>query len=994
MKNSFAFLSALLVVPIFTPARADQGSRLRFNRDIRPILSENCFHCHGPDEENREAGLRLDVRDAAHEYAVVPGDVEASELIARIESEDPDSVMPPPGSERALTPAEIDSLRRWIEQGGAYQSHWSLVAPTRPPAPEKSAGTIIDAFVDEAIDRAGLTPSPPADRAVLLRRATFDLTGLPPTKEDVERFADDRSPDALEKALDRLLADPRYGERMASDWLDVARYSDTYGYQVDRDRFVWPWRDWVIDAFNRNLPYDRFLTHQLAGDLLPDDSSATAARDRVLATTFNRLHPQKVEGGSVPEEFRIEYVADRVQTVATGVMGLTYECCRCHNHKYDPITQREYFQLAAFFDNIDEAGLYSFFTDSVPTPTLSLPTDDQERRLSELENQIAAAERTETAACETTVDPIFSVDFDDDVAAPNRSVPGVSGQAIRLTGDDPYKTDVGNFRRSDPFSISLWIKLSDDTPTDRAVVLHRSRAWTDAASRGYEMLIDEGRLRWSLIHFWPGNAISLRTADRLPIGRWVHVVVTNDGSSRAAGLSIHVDGRRSDTTVLRDELTKQITGGGGDTIALGQRFRDRGFKNGAIDQLAVYEGVLTDEAAANLHRNPSGRRAEVESIATTLRTLRLDRDRLLDDVDEIMVMRELDKPRQTFVLARGAYDQPTQRVDPGTPACLPAMDDSLPRNRLGLARWLTASDAADRHPLTARVAVNRLWQICFGVGLVRTPEDFGSQGAPPTHPELLDHLAVEFIEHGWDVKRMLKRIMSTDVYRRSSNPATAEVVRSDPTNELLARFPAGRLTAEMLRDQALMISGRLVNLIGGAPVKPYEVEFSFKPAKSDVGDKLYRRSVYTYWKRTGPAPEMLTLDAAKRDVCRPQRERTSSPLQALVLLNGPQYVEAARGMAEETLARNIDAATSDDARILADVYQTLTSRRVDDDRLKILLKLLNRQRKLFRDAPESAREHLTIGKSPPREHQDSVEVAAWTVVIGTLMNFDPCVMKR
>lgn len=1048
MSRSLRILAFFSIFNIAYAVTADQPN-LTFNRDIRPILSENCFHCHGPDAASREAGLRLDVEDQAKEWAIVAGDAESSEVISRIFSDDDDLLMPPTDSERKLSDAEKQTLRRWVQQGASYQRHWSFEPPRQPAVPKVAGSTSktpIDRFIAAALKEAELERAPPAKRETLIRRITFDLIGLPPTIGEIDAYLADESPDATERLIDRLLADPRFGERMAADWLDVARYSDTYGYQVDRDRFVWPYRDWVVDAFNRNLGYDRFVTEQLAGDLLPD-----ASRDQLLATTFNRLHPQKVEGGSVPEEFRVEYVADRTQTFGTAFLGLTLECCRCHSHKYDPITQTEYYEVASFFANIDEAGLYSFFTQSVPTPALALPTPEQERRLKADRDALAAIEKQYHRHLATTpslnrfdrqsfrkkenatpsestkalgdlpsesgddtlfAGPVETMDFDE-TSPPvggNTIVDGVRGGAVQLTGDDAVNLKQGNFPRYQPFSISLWI----NTPghKERAVVFHRSRAWTDAASRGYQLLIEDGRLSWSLIHFWPGNAMRIRTVDPIPIDQWLHVTVTNDGSSTAAGLSLWMDGQRVATEVVRDGLTKNITGGGGDHVALGERFRDRGFTGGRIDRVRVFDCQLTqleierlarpDEAllwldqpvqrwtdaqrtrvAEHLHRRHD---ADTRQLAERLKQARRRLCELQDRVQEIMVMRETPGLRTTHRLERGAYDSPAEAVSPGTPDAVLGFDAPLRRNRLGLANWLTRPD----HPLTSRVAVNRLWQLCFGIGLVRTPEDFGSQGQPPTHPDLLDWLAMDFVHHDWDVKRMLKQIMLSAVYQASSQHPDPEVWKADPENRLFARHPVYRLPAEMLRDQALYLSGQLVSKVGGPPVRPYELEASFKPSKPDNGPGLYRRSLYTYWKRTGPAPAMMTLDASKRDVCRVRRERTSSPLQAFVLLNGPQYVEAARSLAIEILQepnKQLD-------QQLVTAFRTLTGRQPTAQELVIVHELHDQQQRYFEAEPQRSAEFLSVGETKSPDQIKRSDLAALTMVISTLMNFDESVMKR
>ena len=991
---------------------------MSFNRDIRPILSENCYHCHGPDEAARESGLRLDTEEGAKEAAIVADDADGSDLIDRVTTDDADMIMPPSDSSRSLTPEQVNLLRAWIDQGASYEGHWAFLTPQQPAveSEQKHLGPI-DAFVQAALNSREITAAPPADRDTLIRRATFDLVGLPPTLEELDAFLADDSPAAYEALLDRLLDREEFGERMASDWLDVARYSDTYGFQVDRDRHVWPWRDWVIRAFNDNLAYDQFITWQLAGDLLPGATS-----EQVLATTFNRLHPQKVEGGSVPEEFRIEYIADRTQTVATALMGLTYECCRCHNHKYDPISQSEYYQLSSFFDNIDEAGLYSFFTTAVPTPTLTLPTEDQQTLLDELTKdvreqesklrQLVSRSNAETQSNDNLffsqdwfTKPITELEFDASPPGKNVLVDGVVGKAFRLSGDDAVKTDVGNFSRSQPFSISIWIRTPETK--QRAVILHRSRAWTDAGSRGYQLLLEDGKLSWSLIHFWPGNAMRIRATDPIPLDHWIHVVVTNDGSSRADGMQIFVNGQSTKIEVIRDSLTKNITGGGSEHIAIGERFRDKGFKNGMVDRLRVFDVELTqleikrlavpDESidvsggadplrADHLLRRGESVRQQIEK----LKQARIAKCEIEDAIEEIMVMREAAKRRPSYILLRGAYDNHGEEVQPGTPEALTAYPADAPRNRLGLANWL----CDPKHPLTSRVAVNRLWQLCFGAGLVRTPEDFGSQGEPPTHPKLLDWLAVDFVQNDWDVKRLIKQIMLSQTYRRSSQHPDSGIAELDPDNRLLARFPAYRMSAEMLRDNALAISGRLVSKVGGAPVKPYELEASFKPSKRDKGEGLYRRSLYTYWKRTGPAPAMMTLDAAKRDVCRVQRERTSSPLQAFVMLNGPQYVEAARGLAESLVRQHQPSDGQSTEQAIRDAFRTLTSRHPSQEELAVLTVLHEQQLAYFESDTQSTEAFLSIGEAKPDDSLAPPQLAAMTVVVGTLMNFDESMMKR
>ena len=1006
-----------------------------FAADIKPLLSDRCFLCHGPDAEQRKADLRLDsakgltaplASDAALQ-AVVPGQPEKSEMIQRILAANPDVQMPPPDSGLQLSATEKDLLRNWVQQGAVWEGHWAFEPITNPPLPHvKNIGwcrNAIDRFVVARQEAEGVSQNARATKERLLRRVTFDLTGLPPTLAEIDTFVADSSDDAFEKVVDRLLASEHFGERMAAQWLDVARYSDTYGYQVDRDRYVWPWRDWVVRAFNNNMPHDRFITEQLAGDMLPD-----ATRDQRLATTFNRLHPQKVEGGSVPEEFRVEYVADRTQTMATAFMGLTLECCRCHDHKYDPISQREYYQLFSYFNTIDEAGLYSYFTNSVPTPTLRLPSNGQTKELVAAEANVQVAERAVAArlkelqagdglteqlqavATKRAADPLLLVpgqldyqSYDSGGVGSNKLVKSPRGSAVKLTGDHGVGLKVGNFPRFHPFSISLWVKTV--TRFERCVILHRSRAWTDSASRGYELLIENGRLSAALIHFWPGNAIRIRSLDELEVGEWTHVTITWDGSSRASGLRLWLNGQHAETEVVQDKLYKNITGSGGDNITIGQRFRDRGFKDGEVDELRVFNRELTAPEVAHLAERSSLAETlsglqerdegliryaaatldeEYQKRLTALQSARETLCKLQDGLTEIMVMEESQFPRQAWLLTRGDYDKRAEQVPSETPAVLPVRNDSEPPTRLGLARWLTS----DRHPLTARVAVNRFWQLCFANGLVRTPEDFGSQGQAPTHPLLLDWLAHDFRTHGWDVKRLMKQMVMSATYQQESL-TSRELQNSDPENRLLTRAPVVRLTAEMLRDNALAVSGLLHRNLGGPPVRPYELAASFKPSNPDKGAGLYRRSLYTYWKRTAPAPVMMTLDASKREVCRVKRERTASPLQVLVLMNGPQFVEAARMLADKLLLKHGDV----DDLIIDDMFRQLTGSAATEQDRAIIGELLQEQKTQFAQHPDQAEQYLSVGEARAK-YEDRTGLAAWASVANTLFAFDECIMKR
>lgn len=1010
------------------------AEEIEYHRDVRPILADKCFACHGPDQGNRQAGLRLDQSEGGYaslesdpsQVAIRPGHPQESQILIRMTASDPDLRMPPPSSNLSLTSRQIDIIRRWIEQGAVYQPHWAFLSPKKSSLPtlpdDHWSRNEVDRFVFRRMKEYGLHPNPPASREHLLRRVTFDLTGLPPTLDEIDAFLADDSPIAFERVVDRLLASPRSGERMAADWLDVARYSDSYGFQVDFGRFVWPWRDWVIRAFNRDLPYDQFVTEQLAGDLLP-----SATQEQILATTFCRLHPQEAEGGSIPEEYRVGYVADRLQTFSTAFMGMTFECCKCHDHKYDPFSQQEYYQLASFFDNIDEAGLYSYFTSAIPTPTLLLADPDTQRTLNEQSRRIAqkglqlqqlADVRNEAFLKWLQDQPeipgklsgeLVHLDFEE-VKAPHRSVPGVVGEGIELTGDDELPLEVGNFHRYEPFSVSLWMKTPD--VKERAVIFHRSRAWTDAGSRGYELLLDEGRLSAALIHFDPGNSLRIRTKTPLPVGEWQHVVLTYDGSSQAAGLTLCLNGQPAEVEIIRDALTKEITGGGGDHITIGARFRDRGFARGQLDEFRVfsreltaievsqlYDGKSLNEAFAHRDTHSKEKQADNPLRRFYLRTVdgsyrqlqqelldaRRTNAEFIETIPEIMVMREMTAERQTYLLTRGEYNLHGAPVESGTPAVLSLFPDDLPRNRLGLARWLTAPD----HPLTARVAVNRCWQMIFGVGLVRTTEDLGNQGELPSHPELLDWLARDFMEQGWSQKKLLKKLVMSAAYQQSAQ-ISPQKLQLDPENRWLSRSTSERFTAEMLRDNALAVSGLLVENLGGPPAKPYEVEVAFKPMTRDTGSGLYRRSLYTYWNRTGPAPVMMALDAAKRDVCQVRRERTLSPLQPLVLLNGPQFVEAARLLAERSLRRHLE--NPDEA--LEEMFRLATSRRPSPEELTVLQDLYRQHVKDFTSHPDQAEQLLKIGETPRNAALPTPQLAAMAGVANLLLNYDECVFRR
>jgi len=1073
----FATLLAAAACGPTVPVVAGVPAQVDFNFHVRPILSDKCFACHGPDDRARKGGLSLHTRDGAFatlatgRRAVVPGNARKSELVRRILSTDPAVMMPQPESHLALNDIEKGTLVRWIEQGAAWTPHWAFLAPTKAAVPTgRDIGAVdnpIDAFVRAGLRGTGLRPSPEASRETLIRRVSIDLTGLPPSLAEVDAFLADRQPGAYARVVDRLLGSPAFGERMATDWLDVARYADSHGYQDDGMRQMSPWRDWVIGAFNRNMPVDQFITWQLAGDLLPDATS-----EQRLATAFNRNHMQSQEGGIVSEEYRTEYVADRVNTFGTAFLGLTVQCARCHDHKYDPILQKDFFKLFAFFNNVNETGQIPY--SGMPSPTVTITNPDADAALATLHAAMGPLEQAtridrlatgpafeawlagvESAAAPPAVvlpRPIVHLPLDEmkGYTFANRATParpgvvggeeerkkktarapemvaGPVGRAVRLVGDS--QIDLGGrdqkfgfFERNEPFSFALWMRR--DTPSVAGPVLTRSGAVMNG-HRGYELILrPDGTLTAGLHHVAPDNSIEIETRQPLNVGTWYHVAVTYDGSSRAAGLRLYVDGTPAATRVLTDNLARSIISeplgdwSGISAIRLGRR-GDENLSDTSIDEFYVFADQLTALEVAALAAR--GTRAEVPSAAPRraapsrtdladhwvrrvaragarerqqLRVLRGKENAIITKLPQAMVMRDLppDRARPTFVLARGAYDAPTDRVEADTPAILPRFTG--PRNRLGLAQWLVAPD----HPLAARVVVNRYWALLFGTGLVATPEDFGNQGRLPTHPALLDHLAVTFRDSGWNLKGLLRQIVLSQTYRQSS-ATDAVAIELDPSNEKLARGPAYRLASEQIRDGALAASGLLVPTLGGPSVYPYQPpglweELATRNATTYAqgkGDDLHRRSLYTVWKRSTPPPSAISFDASERLLCIVKRQRTSTPLQALVLLNDVQYVEAARVLAERLVREGGD---TPEARITT-AYRLLTSRAPRSTELAAVRELFIKQRHGFAGDVKAARALASSGQAPVARALDPVDVAAWTVVASTIMNTDEAVTKR
>lgn len=1046
MLRSCLSLSALLLFSIVGETRA-----VDFARDIRPILSDKCFFCHGPDRKHRKADLRLDVREEAFSdrdgvTAFVPGDLGKSESWWRITSTDSDDVMPPPDANKPLTEAEKDLIRQWIESGAEWTEHWSFSQPEKPVPPRPATDDLhpIDRFVLDRLDEEGLAPGTLADRRTLIRRITFDLTGLPPTPEEVEAFISDESGEAWTRVVDRLLASPHFGERMALMWLDAARYGDTSVMHADGPRDMWPWRDWVIDAYNRNRPYDQFSIEQLAGDLLPDPTNA-----QLIATGFNRNHPSSDEGGAIPEELRVGYVADRVKTTSNVWLGLSMECAQCHDHKYDPISHEEYFQFYAYFNNTADPGMQTRKGNEAPV----VPVLDEEREESldkleailEPQSELVSRAHSEALAGEAPsgsksraeeieerlddLDHYFPLDESGgralldirggrDVVGeePLLSVEARDGErGIELDGERVFDTrsfpDYGDRKK---LTLSAWIRI-DDAKARGAVF---SKMDSARKHRGFDLWMEDGKPGVHLVHSWPGNALKVVSKTALTPGQWHHVAVTYKGSQKPDGVAIYIDGEPVETTHEGEKLTRDM-----DTAApfrIGGRFDGDRFV-GRVDDIRIYtralkpdqiewtrEDILAQAWNTLAEERTDAQEEMVENarlarsgdyLAARAGQIELENEKaaLVAGLPTTMVMQDNPpgKMRETFLLDRGQYDSPVEDevIEPGVPAILPPLPADAPKNRLALANWLFA----DEHPLTSRVAVNQLWQLFFGHGIVRTPADFGAQGAFPTHPELLDWLAVDFRESGWNVKRMIRQIVLTEAYRRTSN-VKPEALERDPGNRFLARAPRFRLQAEMIRDNALALSGLLIEESGGPGVKPYQppglwAEVSLGGSSKfvqDEGEKLYRRTLYTYWKRSAPPPSMALFDAPTRETCVIQRPRTNTPLQALAAMNDVQMIEASRHLAARILKEGGEAP---EARARW-AFELATARPPDATETAALLDVFEHGLADYSAHPAKAADLLSAGDSPRDETLPADQHAAWTLVASMILNLDEVLTRN
>jgi hypothetical protein len=1004
-----------------------------FLREIRPILSDACFQCHGPDESTRMAKLRLDVKESA-----LP---KASLIVARVTETRAARKMPPPHAKVQLTTAQIDLLKRWVEEGTPWQDHWSYLPPKKPALPgvqlKHWPKTNIDRFILARLEQEKLKPSPEADKPTLLRRLSFDLTGLPPTTQELDAFLSDKSPQAYEKQVDRLLASKHYGEKMALHWMDLARYADTHGYHIDSHRDMWPWRDWLISAFNRNMPYDEFTIWQLAGDMLPNPS-----REQLVASGFNRNHVINYEGGAIPEEYQTEYVIDRVETTGTTWMGLTVGCARCHDHKYDPIQQKDFYRFFAFFNNIDEKGLDGQKGNAMPL--LKLPTEAQETLEKEISHAIDSHEKQLEAAripdlmkaweknklatiAQPTRDGLLAHfelegNFNESTGTyqhgrylglPPTANDGPVGQSALL--DAAARIEVpspAGFSEDKPFSLAFWFRGGNKL---EPMTILSKRSGKAGIEIGNDEVFSIGDLRRGAhllitLSDAQGRKLNLSSAEPFPYNEFTHFTINRTTRGQIELLVNGVPARLEGANLLEGfsfatsapiVFTNMI--GSLDDM----RFYNRPLSNEEAHVLAIDEPVRYLLFHSGIKRNKYqdgmlydyflkyDAPADLRQVYARLIQLKAEKKHLEEQIPTTMVMKELDKPRESHILRRGQYDAKGDKVEAATPGFLPPMPKDLPRNRLGLAQWLVAKD----HPLTARVAVNRLWAMYFGTGLVKTVEDFGSQGELPSHPELLDYLATTYIESGWDTKKLQKEIVMSAAYRQTS-AVDAVLQQKDPENRLLARMSRFRLPAELVRDNALAISGLLNPAIGGPSVFPYQppglweevaygAQFSAQRYMQSHGKDLYRRGMYSFWKRTLPPATLSIFDAPDREKCVARRATTNTPLQALALWNDTTYLEAARKLAE----RGIKEAGPDPAKRLRHMFRLATARYPTPAELKLLTDSASTQLTQFRSNPAAASKLILSGESKT-ETKDPVELAALMTVASAILNLDEVVTKE
>jgi len=1028
--------SLLVSVARSNDQRDDQKSEavgfeaVDFSRDIRPILSDTCFKCHGPDAAERSAGLRLDTEEGIQEdlgghQAVVPGKLDESELINRLITDDLDLRMPPVDSGRELKADQIELLKAWVKQGAKWDQHWSFVQPTQVVPPVSDSDWVrspIDQFILRKMQKKGLSPNPDAEKAMLLRRLSLDIVGLPPTLEMVHSFVADTSPDAYEKQVDQLLSSSQYGEHMARYWLDAARYGDTHGLHLDNYREMWLYRDWVVDAFNRNLSYDQFVTEQLAGDLLEQ-----ATQSQVIASGFNRAHVTTAEGGSISAEVDMRNVVDRTSTTGTVFMGLTVGCAVCHDHKYDPISQREFYQLYAFFNSIEGDPMDGNVKDH--PPILRVLSDQQKVEIAQLRQRaeqlrldiqakILAFDYQEPAVIDGELAGAESKEYvwvDDQLPAGAKPTEWKWSEA----GDGSVASgDRASVRTATGLSQHFFIDANPELQVHSADDILFAYVYLDPANLPEEVMLQWNNGDWNHRSYWGGNKIdwgadesaSRRRLGDLPeAGKWVRLETKASDVGFGPGTKINGWAFTQFGGSVRWDKAGIVT--------VGQPLSQYGSLAAWTKDVEANSGKgLPDDIVAILGKASSDRNAEettklrhyfVENVfpesQAIMAALKQEMAKATADADGIsnsgpttLVSKELPAAKPAFVMHRGEYDQPGEPVERATPNALPAFADDLPRNRLGLAKWLVKPN----HPLTSRVTVNRFWQQLFGTGLVKTSEDFGAQGQQPSHPELLDWLAVDFVENGWDTKRLVKQIVMSSTYRQSTQ-ISSESLRIDPENRFLSRGARYRLDAETLRDQILFAAGLMNSEIGGPSVKPpqpdglwfavgYSGSNTVRFKKDDGHEKVHRRSLYTFWKRTSPPPQMTTFDAPSRESCTVRRERTNTPLQALLLMNEPQYVEASRYFA----ARVLTEGGQEDRQRVRFAIRLAASREASDTEVIIIEKMLDDARSDFAIDVDAAKALVAIGEKSAEDSSDVIELAAWTMVANLIFNLDEVVTKN
>jgi len=1030
------------------------GKTLQYNRDIRPILAENCFACHGPDSASRKADLRLDKREAAIEFgAIIPGKLDKSSAWERITSTDPETIMPPPASHKKLKPAERELLKRWISEGAEYEPHWSFIAPKRPELPTvKNKAWVrnpIDQFILAELEEAKLAPAAEADRRTLARRLSLDLTGLPPTPEAVEAFVADTRDDYYERYVDQLMATPQWGEHRARYWLDYARYGDTHGIHFDNYREMWSYRDWLISAFNRNMTYDQFTIENLAGDLIPN-----ATLEQKIGSGFNRCNITTNEGGIIDEEYLVLYTRDRTETTSQIWLGLTTQCAVCHDHKFDPVSQKEFYQLAAFFNNTTQAAKDGNVRNT--PPIIQVPSIADQQRYEQLTAELAEAQAKLEARkkdaepafkawlAEATAEKVLGAEPRDKLHLHLKLNEGkgsditctVDDEPVKVTFDKGYKwvagktadkalaiednkntlelPNAGNFKDGEAFSFGAWVYLPKRGMN--GAVFSRMNESKDF--RGWDLWLQADRIGTHIISAWPDNALKVVAKTPLKPKQWHHVFVTYDGSKKQAGVKIYVDGLLQPFEVEADKLTGDIATEV--SWKLGQRHNSSRTAGLQVQDVRIFARSLSGSEIASLGKNsrlheifakPADKRDAKDknelrdywlsnfddgykAQAATLEKLQKEEVEIKSRGTIAHVMNEKPSMPKAYVLARGEYDKRKDEVTPAIPEILPKYPDDLPKNRLGLAKWLLLPE----QPLTARVAVNRMWQEVFGTGLVKTAGDFGIAGELPSHPELLDWLAIEFREKNWDMKQFYKQLVMSAAYRQAA-VATPEKLQKDPANRLLSRGPRFRMDAEMVRDYALAATGILVPKIGGPSVRPYQPPGVWEAVampgsdtrtyKQDTGENLYRRSMYTFVKRAAPPASLEIFNATNRELCTVRRERTNTPLQALVTLNDPQFVEAARHLAQTVLLTG----AADDLAKLDLIARRLLARSLKPAEQEVVTASLKELRESYKGKPDEAKQLITVGESKPDEKLAPEELAAWTMLVNELLNLDEVLNK-